>query len=294
MTRRSTSPACALRPKRGASARPSDLESAKSELDIAQRRLDNWNEQIENAVLYAPGPGLVVYGRYDWDEPVYEGMEIRKRQEIVILPNVKWMIAELLVHEAQVDSVVVGQHATVTVDAFPDKTFPATVTSVASLPDVRGSWRANIKVYSVQVDLDNPNDAGTLRPGMNSTIQIEVGTREDVISIPQPALERQRDRYFVWLIQDGDVVAHEVEIGANNLTHVEITAGLDVGDEIYMVAPPGAELPAVDDPPRASDEPTTSSADAEVASGDDEAGAGAESGARGDASGGSSSTPAAR
>lgn len=225
----------------------SDLQSAKSELEIAQRRLDNWNEQIENAVFYAPGPGLVVYGRYDWDEPVYEGMEIRKRQEIVVLPNVEWMIAELLVHEAQVDSVGVGQSATVTVDAFPDRTFPATVTSVSSLPDVRGSWRANIKVYSVQVDLDDPNGEGTLRPGMNSTIQIEVGTLEDVISIPQPALERQRDRYFVWLIEEGEVVAHEVEIGANNLTHVEITSGLEVGDEIYMVAPPGAELPDAED-----------------------------------------------
>ncbi len=226
----------------------SDLKSAESEFEVAKGRLAMWNEQIEKAVLYAPGPGLVVYGRYDWDEPVYEGMDIRKRQEIVILPDVSWMIAKLLVHEAQIDSVAVGQEASVRVDAFPDIAFPATVKSVSSLPDVRGSWRSDIKVYSVQVNLDDENLDAALRPGMSSTINIEVGDLGDVIAIPLPALERQRDRYFVWVVNGGKVSAREVQIGVNNLTHVEIVSGLSEGEAIYLVTPPGAELPRDDRP----------------------------------------------
>lgn len=223
----------------------SDLMSAESEYLVAKGRLATWNEQIEKAVMFAPGPGLVVYGRYDWDEPVYEGMDIRKRQEIVILPDVSWMIAKLLVHEAQIDSVAKGQAATVRVDAFPDRVFAATVTMVSSLPDVRGSWRSDIKVYTVQVDLDDENLDASLRPGMNTTIKIEVGKLTNVLTIPQPALERKKEKYFVWLVTGDGAVAREVHIGANNLTHVEIASGLSAGDRIYLVPPPGAELPEV-------------------------------------------------
>jgi hypothetical protein len=38
-------------------------------------------------------------------------------------------------------------------------------------------------------------------------------------------------------------VAAAVELGGNNLTHVEVVAGLAVGDQIYLVRPPGAQLP---------------------------------------------------
>ena len=54
-----------------------ELISAEAEFKLAKERLDNLNQQIKNAVLFAPSEGLVVYGRYDWDEPVYEGMEVR-------------------------------------------------------------------------------------------------------------------------------------------------------------------------------------------------------------------------
>ncbi|MFT4538169.1 MAG: HlyD family secretion protein [Planctomycetota bacterium] len=217
-----------------------ELRSAKAEFELAQERLDEWSQQMEDAILLAPSPGLVVYGRWDWDEPVYEGMEVRQRQEIVILPDVSIMVAELDVHEAQIDKVATGQIAMVKVDAFPDRSFEARVSQVSSLPKPTRS--NDVKLYEVRVELAQDNTSGQLRPGMNATVELEVGTLTDVLAVPMPALDRKGDRHFVWMLSDDGPLATEVQLGSNNLTHVEITDGLQEGDQIYLVRPTGVEL----------------------------------------------------
>jgi HlyD family secretion protein len=225
-----------------------ELKSIEAEFGLAKDQLATWDRQIRNGVLRAPGPGLVVYGRFDWDEPVYEGMEIRERQELIILPDVTSMVARLRVPEAQIGRLAVGQPASLFVDAFPGRSFTGRVQYVSALPDPSPSSQS-LKVYVAKVLIDGTNEHGDLRPGMNGTVTIEVGTIPDVVNVPLPALERRGDRHFVWKVTPGGPVATEVELGGNNLTHVEVIAGLAEGDQIHLVRPPGAQLPGAEDQP---------------------------------------------
>ena len=220
-----------------------ELRAAQSELKLGREQLSNFRQQVANARFEAPTPGLVVYGRYDWDEPVYEGMSVREGQDIVIIPNIRSMVARLRVHEAQIDQVATGQPAKVTIDAFPGRVFAARVGYVATLPEpTRRS--TDTKVYEVRVVLAGNNPDGAVRPGMNGSVQIDVGVLSDVISVPVPAVKRRDEAHYVWLL-DGDMpVARRVTLGRNNLTHVEVLSGLSVGDRIRLVPPPGRELPA--------------------------------------------------
>lgn len=236
-----------------------ELEASEAEFELADERLADWTEQVSKKVLYAPTPGLVVYGRYDWDEPVYEGMEVRERQEVIILPDVTTMVAELDVHEAQIDKVAEEQKATVHVDAFPGRVFDARVSRVSSLPDPER--RDDVKVYEVKVELTEGN--GPLRPGMNATVVIEVGTLRDVLTVPLPALDRRGDQQFVWLATSEGPVAGPVELGANNLTHVEVVSGLREGDRVHLVRPRGVQAPEA----AAADSGTGATDEASVARG---------------------------
>jgi hypothetical protein len=78
---------------------------------------------------------------------------------------------------------------------------------------------------------------------MNATVEIEVDTLRDVITIPLPALERSGERHYVWRVTPSGPVATLVTIGQNSLTHIEIVSGLTVGDRIHIVPPEGAKLP---------------------------------------------------
>jgi multidrug efflux pump subunit AcrA (membrane-fusion protein) len=146
------------------------------------------------------------------------------------------------VPEAQIGKLAVGQRASLRVDAFPGKTFTGKVTTVSSLPEP--SPRSQVqKNYITTVAIDGRNEGGGIRPGMNATVTIEVGTIADVLNVPLPALERQGDAHFVWKVRAEGPEHVAVEIGANNLTHVEILAGLVEGERIHLVRPPGVQLP---------------------------------------------------
>jgi len=232
-----------------------ELKSIEAEYALAVEQLANCDQQIQNGILRAPAAGLVVYGRYDWDEPVYEGMSVRERQEVIILPDVSTMKVELKVPEAQIGRVATEQTATIGVEAFPNESFTGRITHVATLPDPAPRSRV-LKVYVTEVLVDGDNSQGRLRPGMNCTVTIEIGTLRDVLNVPLPALERRGDTHFVWKVTPEGPAAAEVELGGNNLTHVQIVAGLVEGERIYLVRPPGAELPpSAEEGPRESSPP---------------------------------------
>ena len=248
-----------------------ELRAAQSELELGRSQLQRYRQQVANARFLAPTRGLIVHGRYDWDEPVYEGMSVRERQELVIIPNIERMVARLRVHEAQIDQVAIGQPAKVTIDAFPGKVFKAEVSEVATLPEpTRRS--TDTKVYEVRVELAIDNRDGAVRPGMNGSVQIDVGVLPDAINVPVPAVKRRDEAHYVWALDGDRPVARRVTLGRNNLTHVEVLSGLAVGDRIRLVPPPGRELPAPesDDGRRAdagADQPVEQESAAEAAPG---------------------------
>ena len=226
-----------------------ELRSIDAEHALAREQLANWDRQIHNGVMRAPAPGLVVYSRMDWDEPSYEGMDVRQGQEVVLLPDVSSMMVELKIPEAQIGRLEEGQRAIIKVDAFPSRSFTGQVTAVSTLPDA-GPSNQTLKVYKARVQIDGDNGAGELRPGMNGTVTIEVGAIEDALNVPLAALERRGDEHFVWKSTPDGPAAAAVELGGNNLTHVQILSGLEEGDLVYLVRPPGAKLPAaVDEAP---------------------------------------------
>ncbi len=221
----------------------SELERAESELTIARDRLKRLEEQIQKGTLIAPGPGIVVYGRRDWDEPVTEGSEVRERQDVVLLPDVRTMVAELLVPEAQIDQIQVGQSARLVVDAFPGRDFRGAVESTSQLPDMQGSWRRDIKVYGVRIAIDGNFSDGPLKPGMNATVEIQVDTLSDVVLLPLAALERVEDQHYVWVVGPDGPEAREITVGRSNLTQAEVVSGLVPGERVHLVPPDGAQLP---------------------------------------------------
>ena len=223
-----------------------ELKSKQAELSLALESLENWNRQIDNGTIYAPNPGLVVYAKQSrrWNsQAVEEGMEVRKGQPLINLPDLEYMIAKLKVQESDIDNVKVDHRATVRADAFPNRLLEATVSKVAPLPDSANRWRTDLRVYETTIALEGRNIEQALRPGMSATVEILVEFLRDVVSVPLQAVQREGDVHYVWQVTDLGTVATRVEVGRNSLTNVEIREGLHEGDVVYLVVPPGASVP---------------------------------------------------
>lgn len=136
------------------------------------------------------------------------------------------------VHESVLDQVRAGLSATVRIDMFPNKRYKATVTKVAVLPD-RGGWlSSDTKVYSTTVRIDE--DVDKLKPGMTAVVEIHVDRLDDIISVPVQSVVQSNGETWVYVNNYGRVNRKTVELGKTNDKFVEITKGLDAGEQVVL------------------------------------------------------------
>lgn len=243
----------------------SDLQSRNAEFDLAKERLDNLDRQIKSAVILAPTPGTVVYARIDRNrgggEAVREGVQVRERQELIILPDTTKMRCVIKVQEAQVDKVVRGQPASVAVEAFQGEMFHGRVTSVAPVADSNSGWMtSDRKVYTTVVELDSDNPDGRLRSRMAANVTIMVDNVKNTLPVPLQAVERDRAVNYVCKQGANGPEAVRIKVGRQNSERVEVLEGLAEGDVIYLkppagFTPPKFEQPVVATPPPAANTP---------------------------------------
>ena len=222
-----------------AQARLSNAEEdvTESREDVQRRR-----KQVDACTIRAPAPGLVVYGTSGepWKErergPVQEGGKVYQRQTIISLPNTAEIIVEIRVHESSVDKVRPGQHATITVDAFPDKTFQGEVLKVAPLPDSQqGFLNPDIKVYATKVSMEGSHDS--VRPGMSAKVEILVDQLDDVLIVPIQAVAIREGKKLCYVMASDTPQPRVVSTGAFNDTFVEIISGLEEGEQVLLNPP---------------------------------------------------------
>jgi multidrug resistance efflux pump len=139
------------------------VDQAKAGLEAAKAALAAAQAQLDQATLKAPFAGTVVSLSTEVGEVVTPGAPV-----LVLVDESKWRMKTNDLSETDVVLVRSGQSATVTLDAFGDRTFHGVVTEVASIAETS---RGNT-TYAVTMDLD-PTDA-PLRWGMTAFVDIDV------------------------------------------------------------------------------------------------------------------------
>jgi HlyD family secretion protein len=167
------------------------------------------------------------------------------------------------VDEADVGSVAEGQGASFTVDAYPDRRFPARIRMLRFGSEVV----QGVVTYKAVLTVDNSHLL--LRPGMTATATIMVKQVKDVLLAPNAALrfapnsagagdtrtflqrlmpgpprrraaspqEAKGPNRTLWVLRNGEPVAVAVVIGATDGRMTEIVGGdLKVGERVIVDA----------------------------------------------------------
>ena len=129
--------------------------------------------------------------------------------------------------ELDIDSVALGQSASVTLDAYPGETFTATVTHISLIGTVSGS----ITTYPVEVTLSYDE---RLLEGMNGSAVILTSKKENVPLIPVARIiEDSTGTYVNVKNAAGTLERREITTGLSDGTNAEVTSGLVAGDQIW-------------------------------------------------------------
>jgi multidrug efflux pump subunit AcrA (membrane-fusion protein) len=200
------------------------------------QRVRELEGQRANCVMTASMDGLAVYYvpeviRFgSLPAVIAAGEPVREGQKLLRVVDLRRMVVNTRIHEAQVSSLRIGQPVAVRVDAFPNQGFKGKVAHVAAVASQDNWTRTDVKVYPVTIALDD-NSLG-LKPGMSSEVRIAIAERKGVLVVPARAVFGAGRGRHCFVKTGKELVEHEVVTGASDGKDVEVTAGLQEGDII--------------------------------------------------------------
>lgn len=142
------------------------------------------------------------------------------------------------VDERNLDRLVLGQSTLVSADAFPVRREPGEVSFISPAVDPQTG--------TVEVRVRVPEPPAYLRQDMTVSIDVEVGRREEALSLPLDALRNPRaGAAEVLAVREGRVERLSLRIGLRGLDRVEVLEGLAVGEFVLparSAIEPGARV----------------------------------------------------
>ncbi len=156
------------------------LASARADVAVAEAELRLAEVDLEKASILAPIDGVVLQRNVDPGQTVAATLQAPRL--FTIAEDLTQMEVQVDVDEADVGRVRPGQPATFTVDAWPERRFPATIRDVRFASEIQ----AGVVTYKAVLDVDNRELL--LRPGMTATAEIAVQRVEDAVLVPNAAL----------------------------------------------------------------------------------------------------------
>ena len=129
------------------------------------------------------------------------------------------------VYERDLALVKEGQFAKVSVEAYPDVSFPATV---ATIGDVVDQASRTIKLRAWVNNKDH-----RLKPEMFARLHIQVGESNPLLMIPREAVLEMDGKQFVYVVEGADqYVKREVKVSTISPDQVRVLEGLTSGQRI--------------------------------------------------------------
>ena len=215
-----------------------DLQVAEAEVRQAKAALRIAEANLGYATITAPMGGVVASVSTQQGETVTSGSAAAQAPTFVTIIDLTRLQVDAYVDETDIGKVHVGQEATFSVDAFPDKEFMGTVTAIYP----KALIQQNVVTYDVVIAIDNRE--GLLRPDMTTNTTITVAKREKVLAIPNQAVRREDGDRVVFL-QDGDrLVRRPVKTGWKDKTYTEVLSGLKEGDRVVVGELENGKAPA--------------------------------------------------
>ena len=221
------------------------LVKAAAKMGEIQARLKQQTDKLDRLAtlgeefsVTAPAAGMVIYAR-NWNGKVGPGSQISTWDPVVAeLPDLTEMVSKTYVNEVDIARVLPGQPVRISVDAFPEKSYTGTVTTVANIGEQLKGYDA--KVFEVLVNVHEADSI--LRPAMTTSNEILTHAFTSVLSIPLEALHRD-SAAFVYRPAEGGgrPYKQEIVVGELNDEAAVVAYGLEAGDEVLLTVPKGAE-----------------------------------------------------
>ncbi|MDW7679690.1 MAG: efflux RND transporter periplasmic adaptor subunit [bacterium] len=166
--------------------------------------------------LYAPISGVIT--RRD----VSIGQKVDRSSNLFEIIDSRRLWLEADVFEKDLMRIRIGQEVKISVTAYPDLIFKGKIFYIGS------TLKPDTKTINIIAEVQNL--AGKLLPGMFSTTQIVIGSKQKVLAAPRSAILEEDNLKIVFVKVPGGYCREIVKTGIVADEFVEIVSGLHDGD----------------------------------------------------------------
>ena len=222
-----------------AQAGPEAQKSMQQLADASLARLRNWDvseEQVKELAASGSTKRTLTFrstvSGIVTEKKAVQGMRFMPGDALYQVTDLAavWVVAD--VSEQDIGAVKLGARATVKINAYPDKAFTAALTYIYP------TLNAETRTVPVRLELANPG--GLLKPGMFAQLELAVGAKSKVLTVPASAVidsgVRQMLLVQVGKAEDGRFEPREVKLGARSENYLEVLSDLREGELVVTSA----------------------------------------------------------
>lgn len=176
----------------------------------------------EYSYLYTPIEGVVTRV----DAP-YAGVNIGVTTAYgVVNPDSAFFSATA--DQTEVPKLRIGEQAKISLDAYPDESITAVVSSISYTPKIGDTGTT----YEIKLKFPESVDVLKYRLGMTGDVEFVTKEKANVIAVPISYIRSDKGKKYVQLLVEGKPVKTEVTTGEEGDDEVEVLKGLKVGDVV--------------------------------------------------------------
>lgn len=207
-----------------------EAEKVNAQGAEAQAVYDAAVDALQKSAVRAPFDGVV------YALPIKQGAYVQTGDLLLQEGDLSKMLVRTFVDEPDIGRLDIGQKIEVTWDAIPGRIWTGAVNTIPATVKLRGS--RNVGEVTCSVD----NQDLRLLPNVNVSVTVITAEHKDALTLYREAVHNDDNKPYVYEIVNGKLKRHNVEVSLQNLTQVEITAGLSDHTEVALSSADGKPL----------------------------------------------------
>ncbi len=207
-----------------------DLAAQRSQVAQARAAVQAARSGYAGVDIRAPFAGTV------YSVPVSDYDFVQFGEALLNLADLNRIQVRAYFDEPEIGNLAAGQPVKIVWDARPNSVWHGHIQRAPTTVITYGTRNVGESIISV-------DDArGDLLPNTNVTVTVTTSQVFNVLSLPREALHTDGPHDFVYRVVDGKLVTTPVQVGALNLTRVQITSGLTDGDIVALTSTTNSDL----------------------------------------------------
>jgi len=211
---------------RKAGPRPVDLALYQAQITQARARVSFIEEQITESLLLSPIKGTVA--------TIYKqlGETAQVMNPIISIISADALQIKVNIYEEDITRIGLNNPVIIAPIALPDQTFEGKIAAINPTEKlIDGVVHYETTIVFAQ---EPPQE---IKSGMTADITIQIGLRENVLIVPENALQYigAEDKYIVQVFKNGLIERRDVELGLiGDDGKAEIISGLEEGEQVVI------------------------------------------------------------